>query len=166
MKHLRRFLFFAALAAACPLTAPRGFSADDVTFASLLAEMVNRPEVTHPPVHSYRSLEASSHDRASVTPGDPTGWFANSDSNQVIRYETNQGRTEAVMMEHSGPGVITRIWTPYFYFDYSNRVGTNLRIYIDGETTPHRIIQRRHQPLTHCPSVTTHLAANRIRHLD
>jgi len=66
----------------------------------------------------------------------PPAGFANNDSNQVIRYETNQGRTEAVMMEHTGPGVITRIWTPYFYFDYNNRVGTNLRIYIDGETTP------------------------------
>ena len=98
--------------------------------------MVDRSVVTHPAAFPYRSLEASSYDRASVTPRDPAGWFANSDSNQVIRYETNQGRTDAVMMEHTGPGVITRIWTPYFYFDYNNRVGTNLRFYIDGETTP------------------------------
>lgn len=111
-------------------------AADDVTFVSLLAEMVNRPEVTHAPAFPYRSLQASSYDRRSVTPDDPAGWFANSDNNQVIRYETHQGRTEAVMMEHSGPGVITSIWTPFFYFSFGNRVGTDLRIYIDGETTP------------------------------
>ena len=110
--------------------------ADDVTFSSLLAEMVDRTVVTHPPVYPYRSLQASSYDRASVTPSNPSGWFANGDNNQVIRYETNQGRTEAVMMEHSGPGVITSIWTPFFYFDFNNRVGTDLRIYLDGETTP------------------------------
>jgi hypothetical protein len=126
------------LAAAIALAwfAPPLRAADDVTFASLLGEMVDRTVVTHPPTYPYRSLQASSYDRASVTPSNPGGWFANGDNNQVIRYETNQGRTEAVMMEHSGPGVITSIWTPFFYFDFNNRVGTDVRFYIDGETTP------------------------------
>lgn len=118
------------------LLSPPARGADDVTFASLLTEMIDRTVVTHPPRFLYRSLQASSYDRRSVTPNDPAGWFANSDNNQVIRYEINQGRTEAVMMEHSGPGVITSIWTPFFYFDFNNRVGTDIRIYIDGETNP------------------------------
>jgi hypothetical protein len=125
-----------ATAAALALSGPHLQATDDVTFASLLGEMIDRTVVTHPPVHAYRSLQASSYDRASVTPSDPNGWFANGDNNKVIRTEVNQGRTEAVMMEHFGPGVITSIWTPFFYFDFNNRVGTDIRIYIDGESTP------------------------------
>jgi hypothetical protein len=72
-----------ATAAAIALSAFCLRAADDVTFTSLLAEMVDRTVVTHPPVHPYRTLEASSYDRASATPSDPAGWFANGDSNRV-----------------------------------------------------------------------------------
>ena len=40
------------------------------------------------------------------------------------------------MMEQTGPGCITKIWTPFFYYDFNNRVGPNVRIYLDGSTTP------------------------------
>jgi hypothetical protein len=39
-------------------------------------------------------------------------------------------------MEHDGPGCITKIWTPFFYYDFNNRVGPNVRIYLDGSATP------------------------------
>ena len=108
----------------------------EITFSSLLREMIDRSVVTHWPATEYLSLQSSSYNRASRTPDDPNGWFANSDCNFEIRKETNEGRTESVLMEHEGPGVLTRIWTPYFYQSLGDRKGTDIRIYIDGESTP------------------------------
>ena len=107
-----------------------------VTFESLLGEMTDRSVVTHWPAHPYRSLQASSYNRAARTPDDPKGWFANGDCGYALRTENNEGRTEAVLMEHDGPGVLTRIWTPFFYRGLGNRKGTDIRIYIDGEAQP------------------------------
>jgi hypothetical protein len=108
----------------------------EVTFASLLREMTDRSEVTRWPAIQYQSLQASSFNRASKSPADPNGWFANQDQNFEIRKETTDGRTESVLMEHEGPGVITRIWAPDFHPDPSDPRGPDIRIYIDGETTP------------------------------
>lgn len=108
----------------------------EVTFASLLYEMTDRSAVTHWPANQYQSLHASSTNRASKSPADPNGWFANNDCNFEIRKETHDGRTESVLMEHEGPGAITRIWSPDFYQDSSNHKGADIRIYMDGETIP------------------------------
>jgi hypothetical protein len=113
-----------------------GTQSFDVTFESLLNEMTNRATVTKKPAYPYRTLQASSYDRASVTPDDPKGWFANGDYNFDVRKETNNGRSESVLMEYEGPGVITRVWTPFFYFDFKNRKGTNIMFYLDGDTCP------------------------------
>ena len=64
------------------------------------------------------------------------GWFADSDGTGFIREEVINGRREYVMMEHMGPGCITKMWTPFFYYDFNNRVGPNVRIYLDGSSTP------------------------------
>jgi hypothetical protein len=124
---IRQFIF--------PLMLVSAASAE-ITFSSLLHEMIDRTVVTHWPATEYQSLQASSANRASKTPDEPNGWFANSDCNFEIRKETRDGRTEAVLMEHDGPGVLTRIWTPFFYQGLGDRKGTEIRIYIDGETTP------------------------------
>ena len=118
------------------LVFPARLSAE-VTFASLLDEMVDRTVVTHWPEPEYRSLQASSYGRMEDSgPGTP-GWFANGDCDWHIRKETVDGRTECVLMEHNGPGVLTRLWTPDFQNKVNDRkVGTDIRIYIDGETTP------------------------------
>ncbi|MEI7909752.1 MAG: DUF2961 domain-containing protein [Verrucomicrobiota bacterium] len=108
----------------------------EITFSSLLHEMTDRSVVTHWPATEYLSLQASSTNSASKTPDDPNGWFANSDCNFEIRKETNAGRTESVLMEYEGPGVLTRIWTPFFYQGLGDRKGTDIRIHIDGETIP------------------------------
>jgi signal transduction histidine kinase len=107
-----------------------------ITFSSLLQEMTNRAALTHWPNPAYRSLQASSYNRSSKTPDDPGTWFANGDCGFALRTETNGARREAVLMEHEGPGVITRIWTPFFYHDFNNRTGTIVRFYLDGESTP------------------------------
>jgi hypothetical protein len=125
---MTRFLIIPLLLAA----AARG----EVTFSSLLREMTERAVVTHWPANEYLSLQASSTNRATKTPDDPNGWFANSDCNFEIRKESTAGRTECVLMEHDGPGVLTRIWTPFFQNDFGDRKGTDIRIYIDGESEP------------------------------
>ena len=106
-----------------------------VTLASLLDEMTDRTVVARWPEREYRSLQASSYNRASVARDQP-GWFADQDGLGFIRTETNNGRDEWVLMEHDGPGCITRMWTPYFYYGLDDRVGPNLRIYLDGNAQP------------------------------
>ena len=107
----------------------------EVTFKSLLQEMGDRTSITQWPVHEFSSLQSSSYNRASVAPDQP-GWFADSDGVAWIREEMNVGKKEYVIMEHDGPGCITRMWTPFFYYRFSNRIGPNVKIYLDGNPKP------------------------------
>jgi len=120
-------LLCAAPAAAQPATpAP-------ITLESLLKEMVNRDAIARFPDPPYTCKQFSSYDRASTTPADPKTWFANGDVNQYLRVEDvplrdGATRKEWVMAEMEGPGAVVRIWS-------ANPKG-NLRIYIDGNSTP------------------------------
>ncbi|MBS1728911.1 MAG: DUF2961 domain-containing protein [Armatimonadetes bacterium] len=105
--------------------------APTITLQSLLAEMVDRDRLARFPNPPYESLQASSYNRASVKRGEP-GWFADSDGTGYIRKEGD----EYVVMERQGPGCITKMWTPFFYYDFNNHVGPNVRIYLDGNTKP------------------------------
>jgi hypothetical protein len=111
-----------------------------VTFDSLLGEMAGRDALASFPEPSYRSLQASSYNRLSTARDQPDqgtgGWFADSDGIGFIRTEEINGETEWVVMEHEGPGALTRFWTPYFYYNFSNRTGPNIRIYLEGSDTP------------------------------
>lgn len=106
-----------------------------VTLASLLEEMTDPFAVTRLPHPSYRSLQASSYNRESVRRDQP-GWFADSDGVGFLRRETRGGRTEWVVLEHEGPGCLTKIWTPFFHYDLANHTGPHLRIYLDGSEEP------------------------------
>lgn len=106
-----------------------------ITFQSLLQEMGDLSSQTYWPKQEYKSLQYSSYNRASVAPDQP-GWFADSDGVAWIREETNGTKKEYVIMEHDGPGCITRMWTPFFYYNFNNRTGPNVKIYIDGEKIP------------------------------
>jgi hypothetical protein len=64
------------------------------------------------------------------------GWFADRDGVGFIRTEEINGRTEWVLLAHDGPGCLTKMWTPFFHFDFNNRKGPNLRLYLDGSPTP------------------------------
>ena len=99
-----------------------------VTFAGLLNEAVDPAALTRLPSPTYESLLATSYNRESKKRGEP-GWFADSDGTGYIRKDGS----EYVMMEHNGPGCITKIWTPFFYYDFNERVGPNVRIYLDGK---------------------------------
>ena len=119
---------------------PAGRSEPAVTFGSLVQEMADRDALAVFPAPRYESLQASSYNRLSTARDQPDqgtgGWFADSDGTGFIRTEVINGQTEWVVMEHSGPGALTRFWTPFFYYDFGNRSGPNIRIYLDGSTTP------------------------------
>ncbi len=106
-----------------------------ITFESLLSEMADLRQLAEYPSANWRCLQASSYNRESVHRDKP-GWFADSDGEGFIRTEEINGHTEWVMMEHEGPGAITKMWTPFFNRDFNDRVGPNIRIYLDGSKTP------------------------------
>ncbi len=101
-----------------------------ISLSSLLKELADTSSIARFPQRYYTSHEASSYDRARISPDLP-GWFANSDQNQYIRTETTQGRTEKVMMDADGPGAIVRFWLT----TDQNKHGT-MRVYLDGASTP------------------------------
>lgn len=106
-----------------------------ITTAALLEEMADPQAAARFPAVPYRQLEASSYNRASVSPLQKD-WFADSDGLGYIREETHAGRKEYVIMEQDGPGCITRMWTPYFYYRLDDHAGPNIRIYLDGQAVP------------------------------
>lgn len=111
--------------------------AQEVTMQSLLREMVDREKLTEFPTDVlYRTLQASSYNRASVAPDQP-GWFTDADGVSCIRTEKNKkGETEWVLMEDKGPGAITKMWAVCFYYGLEDTKGANLKIYLDGEEEP------------------------------
>ncbi|MBQ8046550.1 MAG: DUF2961 domain-containing protein [Prevotella sp.] len=98
----------------------------EVSFATLLKEMVNPANNVEFPTPFYRSSQVSSYDRSSVVPG-KTGWFADDDGFGYVRLEIGKSRCEKVLFDEEGPGAVTRIWlttsdkrgTLRFYFDHS-----------------------------------------------
>lgn len=119
-----------------------GATPPPITQESLLEEMVDREALARFPEPAYEQRQASTYNRASVArdQADQTtsGWFADSDGVFCLRQETNPrtGRVEYVLMDHTGPGAITKLWTPFFYYDYNNRRGPQIRIYLDGSSEP------------------------------
>lgn len=112
------------LALVVALLAPRTVVAP-ITFQSLLADLHDVQRLTSPADYTY--FQASSYDRDSVKPGDPT-WFANGDFGQYIRDENRNGVVEHVMADLKGPGAVMRVWS-------ANPTGT-VRFYFDGADRP------------------------------
>lgn len=108
---------------------------DEITITTLLEEMVDRDAITQFPENGYKTLQASSYNRESVSPDKP-GWFADSDGVYCIRTEENNGKKEWVLMEDEGPGVITKIWAVCFYYGLKNTTGANINFYLDGNPEP------------------------------
>lgn len=123
------------------LAATGAIAAQTVTFNSLLQEMADRDAVAKFPSPAYLQKQGSTYHRSSVSWDQPDqsfgGWYGDGDGVFCIRTETNLlGATEYVVMEHAGPGAITKLWTPFFYYDFNNRRGAKIRIYLNGSTTP------------------------------
>ena len=132
MKNQFCLFVIAALINLCSIHAQ-----EQVSMQSLLREMVDRKQlVEYPESIPYKAMQASSYNRASVSPDQP-GWFADSDGVFCIRTEKNrEGETEWVLMEDKGPGAITKIWAVCFYYGLDDTTGANLKIYLDGEDEP------------------------------
>ncbi|SIO36678.1 glycoside hydrolase family 172 protein [Chitinophaga niabensis] len=119
--------FFKRAVTSCLLLSSLLVNAQEVSLSSLLREMSSRKALASFP--NYLSLQASSYNRASVSP-DSAGWFADSDGTGFIRQEGN----EWVVMEHQGPGAITKMWAPYFYYGgLDDLEGPMINIYLDGQ---------------------------------
>ncbi|HBO45056.1 MAG TPA: DUF2961 domain-containing protein, partial [Planctomycetaceae bacterium] len=102
----RRFFMTVALCVGVMQTVA---TAADVSLSSLLDEMTDRAALARFPDPAYTVKQFSSYDPASTAPDKP-GWFANNDTSFFVREETNDGRTEWVMMDAEGPGAIVRWW--------------------------------------------------------
>jgi len=114
------------LLAAWSATAAR--SADRVSVSTIFAEMNNLAALAELPDPPFTCKQFSSYDRASKTPDDRQGWFANDDRGKYLRVEQRDGQKEFVMMDAEGPGCVVRIW--------SANAGGVLRIYVDGSEKP------------------------------
>ena len=112
-------------------------AAAQISFTSLLQEMVDLEALSRFPSPAYVTRVASSYDRRSTDPNVQTdeNWFANDDYMQFVRTEENaQGEKEYVLMETEGPGAVVHIWSsdPYkagyirFYFDYEKTPEINV----------------------------------------
>jgi hypothetical protein len=116
--------------------------AQTITLNSLLKEMADRDALARFPAPAYKQGQGSTYNRASYARDQPdqtfSGWFADGDGGYYIRTENTNagGATEYVVMEHNGPGAITRLWTPFFYQDFNNRTGPNIKIYLNGSNSP------------------------------
>ena len=133
MKHqFRLFSYFIAFIAGIMLFLTSCHT-HQITFESLLEEMTSPTDVTRFPDPPFICLQASSYDRASVSPQQP-GWFANNDGFGCIRTDTIGKRIEKVMFDEQGPGVIIRIWITTL-----DTRGT-WRFYFDGEEMPRWVI--------------------------
>ncbi len=94
--------------------------------------MIDRDGLARSPRPAYSSKQSSSYDRAQTDPANAAIWFANKDYEQFLRVEQNGGRKEWVIMEHDGPGAITRIWIPL----WEMRRNQVVRFYLDGSAKP------------------------------
>ncbi len=116
-----------AVLAIAGAAAAGGTVASDVSLAGLLDELIVLDTLAEWPFPEFRIGMASSRDPSSTAPDAP-GWFDNVDYGHFLGIEDHDGRTEYVMLDLTGSGVITRIWS-------ANPVGV-IRIYIDGAGLP------------------------------
>lgn len=129
MRNITHIIYMFLVVAALLTTGCNKGKTPQVTLETLLAEMVSVEESARYPAIPYRCLQVSSYDRSSVSP-DSSGWFANNDGFGIVRTEVNEGRTERVLFDEEGPGVITRIWITTL-----DKRGT-WRFYFDGSKSP------------------------------
>ncbi|MBQ1456386.1 MAG: hypothetical protein IIZ25_11145, partial [Thermoguttaceae bacterium] len=135
VRTLYKTSLWALLAVLCAVSAgaPRAEAQAAVSLPSLLTEMLDRSAITRVPSPWYTCRQASSYDRASVSPEE--GWYANNDCSQFLRQEERvlsdgQIRKEWVLMDAAGPGAIVRFWIT------APQYVNNLYFYIDGAEEP------------------------------
>ncbi len=129
---LHSILIMSMLLVACNFQQNKAINSEVVTAESLLNEMVDREGLAKLSKHSFKTLQASSYSRKSIS-NNQEGWFDNADASQFIRVDTIEGRKEHVLMDVDGPGAIVRFWSTWHTQKFS--MGT-LRFYFDNATSP------------------------------
>lgn len=138
---MRRWTIRAAVITAVfiPLNAmalERARSDEPITTRTLIAEMIDLPRLAAMPDPFFRTIQFSSYDRRSDTPGGP-GWFSNSDGfgrepvpnfEAVITEPNEQGVGEYLICDVEGPGAIVRCWTA--------AIEGTIRVTLDEADTP------------------------------
>ncbi|RIK71904.1 MAG: hypothetical protein DCC67_20005 [Planctomycetota bacterium] len=99
-------------------------------FGALVQEIVDRDRLAVHPAGQYTLEQASSYDRRATPLGAPSS-FANADTANFLRSRYYAGQREYVMLEDSGPGVLTRWW-----MTGSGATDGEIRVYVDGAATP------------------------------
>jgi len=111
------------------LALPQVSSAERIDLGVLLQDMLDRSKIAEFPQPEFVCKQTSSYNRLSKSP-DNEDWFAGADFCHF--YGTNEvdGRTEFIMLDAEGPGVVTRWWQTQW------RGAGTIRIYLDGAAEP------------------------------
>ncbi|MDP8242905.1 MAG: DUF2961 domain-containing protein [Candidatus Hinthialibacter antarcticus] len=105
---------------------------ETITFGSLVDEMTDMHRLAKFPEPVYKTVQFSSYDRRSKTPGGPD-WYANSDGfgsepipnfEEVLKEPGADNIGEYLVCDVKGPGAIVRTWTAAIKGD--------VRVYLDG----------------------------------
>jgi len=113
----------------------------DISFQSLLMEMINRKDFTQYPLPKYTAAAfSSSYDRNSETPDSDNKFFSNLDFCQYLGQETIEGRKELVLFDSEGPGAVVRIWITAHLYKGTIRVYLNSSDKAVIEGTPDQLI--------------------------
>lgn len=107
----------------------RAVADDAIALESLLRGMVDRAAIAEFPRPEFTCRQASSYNRRSQA-ADRPGWFAGGDFDQFEGRLEVDGRTEWVLLDTPGPGVVTRWWLTQV------RDAGTIRIYLDGGREP------------------------------
>ncbi len=95
------------------LVFPLRLAAQDVTFASLLHELVDRDSRAQLPAPFFTCRQFSSYDRDATSPENQETWYANADRSQFVRVEDSATGKQYVLMDTAGPGAIVRFWSTW-----------------------------------------------------
>lgn len=130
---MKKFIFLAGIIIA-------GFACNNenssISTGSLLNEMVDLTRLTRYEGPEYKTVQFSSYDRRSKTPGNPD-WFANHDGfggepipgfEAVVEDPDSSGTGVYLICDVQQPGAIVRLWTA--------RISGNIRLYIDDVSKP------------------------------
>ncbi|MEP0842047.1 MAG: DUF2961 domain-containing protein [Phycisphaerae bacterium] len=132
---MRRYLFLSWFVGGS-IFASRAWSAEPITTASLLEEMIDMKRLAEFPEPFFRTVQFSSYDRRSTQPGGPF-WFANNDGfggepipafEAVLKPAEDRAPGEYLICDVKGPGAIVRVWTA--------RISGSVRLTLDDADQP------------------------------
>ena len=117
------------------LLAPRPIQADErqpaVSLTTLLAEMTDRDAAAKWPEPAFTLKESSSHDEQDQS-GRPGHLALQRQPRSVHSDRGQRGPATTVLLDHDGPGTITRFWIPLL----ADKDKQMIRFYFDGSATP------------------------------